>query len=124
MMNARHYRGKSLPISAVFSVRKCFRVLFRATCGSPKRRVLANLLFLTIHIAKGRKATRNSPRRLSRMPRNALGRGLGALIREAEPPTPAAQTPTPATSAGTAAAPARGAMAAGPQQRGIHFVGA
>ena len=43
------------------------------------------------------------------MPRNALGRGLGALIREPEP-QPAApatpQTPTVATASGSAAAPA------------------
>jgi ParB family chromosome partitioning protein len=44
------------------------------------------------------------------MPRNALGRGLGALIREPEPqiPTPPATAPTFATtSSGAAAAPAR-----------------
>src|SRR5260370_5204 len=45
------------------------------------------------YIAAGRKAISNLHRRCSAMPRNALGRGLGALIREAEPqkasPTPA-----------------------------------
>jgi len=49
------------------------------------------------------------------MPRNALGRGLGALIREPEPQisTPA---PSGATSTGTAAVPAREPMSAGPQE--------
>ena len=56
------------------------------------------------------------------MPRNALGRGLGALIREAEPQTPAAQSPTPVAGAGTAAAPARDAMSAGPQQVDIDLI--
>ena len=56
------------------------------------------------------------------MPRNALGRGLGALIREAEPQTPAAQSPTPATGAGTATASARDAMSAGPQQVDIDLI--
>jgi ParB family chromosome partitioning protein len=44
------------------------------------------------------------------MQRNALGRGLGALIREPEPQIPAAPPPSPAHSlavAGAAAAPAR-----------------
>jgi ParB family transcriptional regulator, chromosome partitioning protein len=49
------------------------------------------------------------------MPRNALGRGLGALIREPEPQTPAAPPPT---SAGTPVAPhstaPAGAAAAAP----------
>ena len=43
------------------------------------------------------------------MPRNALGRGLGALIREPEQQTPAPATPVsqPTTASGAAAAPAR-----------------
>jgi len=67
------------------------------------------------------------------MPRNALGRGLGALIREPEPQTPAAPT---ATSAGTpasshptapggsaaAAAPALSAAPAGPLQIDIDLI--
>ena len=50
------------------------------------------------------------------MPRNALGRGLGALIRE---PEPQVSTPAPAsgaTSTGTAAVPAREPMSAGPHE--------
>jgi len=50
------------------------------------------------------------------MPRNALGRGLGALIRE---PEPQVSTPAPASGAastGTAAVPAREPMSAGPQE--------
>jgi ParB family transcriptional regulator, chromosome partitioning protein len=57
------------------------------------------------------------------MPRNALGRGLGALIREPESTTPAIdqQTPTPvSTVGGAAAAPAR--QPAGPQEIDIDLV--
>jgi ParB family transcriptional regulator, chromosome partitioning protein len=49
------------------------------------------------------------------MQRNALGRGLGALIREPEPQIPDAPAPPPAHSvgsSGTAAAPARDSMSA------------
>jgi ParB family chromosome partitioning protein len=53
------------------------------------------------------------------MPRNALGRGLGALIREPEPkpqPEVAAAQPVATTLSGAAAAPARAFTHAGPQQ--------
>ena len=59
------------------------------------------------------------------MPRNALGRGLGALIREPEPAGPIAdsQTPAPvATVAGAAAAPAREPAHHGPQEIDIDLV--
>jgi len=61
------------------------------------------------------------------MPRNALGRGLGALIREPEPPAPAVPlppTPTPiTTSGGAAAAPAFAAVQpAGPLQLDIDLI--
>jgi ParB family chromosome partitioning protein len=67
------------------------------------------------------------------MPRNALGRGLGALIREPEPQTPAAPTPAsagaPAAShpaapggAAAAAAPALSAAPAGPLQIDIDLI--
>jgi len=60
------------------------------------------------------------------MPRNALGRGLGALIREPEPPAPALETPqTPAavaTAGGAAAAPAREPVQHGPQEIDIDLV--
>jgi ParB family chromosome partitioning protein len=49
------------------------------------------------------------------MPRNALGRGLGALIREPEPQAVAVPPVSGSPAAGTAAAPAREAMSAGPQ---------
>src|SRR6202162_989694 len=48
------------------------------------------------------------------MPRNALGRGLGALIREPEPQVPAAAPTFGSASVGTAAVPARDPMSAGP----------
>src|SRR5215472_13829813 len=61
------------------------------------------------------------------MPRNALGRGLGALIREPEPHAPAVPlppTPTPiTTSGGAAAAPAFGPVQpAGPLQLDIDLI--
>src|ERR1043166_3305163 len=60
------------------------------------------------------------------MPRNALGRGLGALIREPDPaqPAPAIQQPAAQTSAGStaaAAAPAREAVR-GPQEIDIDLI--
>ncbi len=60
------------------------------------------------------------------MPRNALGRGLGALIREPEPQAPA--TPAPAVqphttgSGAAAAAPAREGTLAGPHQIDIDLI--
>jgi ParB family chromosome partitioning protein len=63
------------------------------------------------------------------MTRNALGRGLGALIREPEPQAPAPPTPTPAaqpyaagSSGGAAAAPARETVHAGPLQIDIDLI--
>src|SRR3984893_10337249 len=53
------------------------------------------------------------------MPRNALGRGLGALIREPEPQFP---PPSASPAAGAAAAPARETMSAGPQQVDIDLI--
>jgi ParB family chromosome partitioning protein len=59
------------------------------------------------------------------MPRNALGRGLGALIREPEPKTqqePASIPPSGIITTGTAAAPAREAIHPGPQQIDIDLI--
>jgi ParB family chromosome partitioning protein len=53
------------------------------------------------------------------MTRNALGRGLGALIREPEPQV--APPPAPAA-VGTAVAPSRETMSAGPQQIDIDLI--
>jgi ParB family transcriptional regulator, chromosome partitioning protein len=52
------------------------------------------------------------------MPRNALGRGLGALIREPEPTRPAVEPPpsVPDTTGGAAVAPARDTLSRGPQE--------
>src|SRR6516164_7825636 len=59
------------------------------------------------------------------MPRNALGRGLGALIREPEP-QPAAVTPSPSAaptaSSGAAAAAAPALSPAGPLQLDIDLI--
>ena len=59
------------------------------------------------------------------MPRNALGRGLGALIREPEPktsPESAPIQPHATTAGGTATAPAREAVHPGPQQIDIDLI--
>jgi ParB family chromosome partitioning protein len=61
------------------------------------------------------------------MTRNALGRGLGALIREPEPqvpapPTPAAQPQATSNSAAAAAAPARESAPGGPLQIDIDLI--
>ena len=59
------------------------------------------------------------------MPRNALGRGLGALIREPEPQVPAASgpgSPYPTMSSGTAAVPARDGAPTGPLQIDIDLI--
>src|ERR1700730_12867311 len=53
------------------------------------------------------------------MPRNALGRGLGALIREPEPQFP---PPSASPAAGAAAAPARETMSAGPLEIDIDLI--
>src|SRR6266403_1136433 len=90
-----------------------------------KRPVSGNRLFFMTFIAKGRKATRCSPRRLLPMPRNALGRGLGALIREPEPkaqPEPAPIQPQATTAGGAAVVPARETVHAGPQQVDIDLI--
>ncbi|MGB2591955.1 MAG: ParB/RepB/Spo0J family partition protein [Candidatus Acidiferrum sp.] len=59
------------------------------------------------------------------MTRNALGRGLGALIREPEPQVPAPPTPAQSHSTGAgaaAAAPAREPSPSGPMQLDIDLV--
>jgi len=59
------------------------------------------------------------------MPRNALGRGLGALIREPEgkaPPEAAPIQPHATAASGVAAAPAREVVHAGPQQIDIDLI--
>jgi len=53
------------------------------------------------------------------MPRNALGRGLGALIRE---PEPQVQPPPAPTAVGSVAPPSRETMSAGPQQIDIDLI--
>src|SRR2546423_11481322 len=88
-------------------------------CGWPRRPVSVNLLLCMTYTVKGRKVIHSSPRRLLRMPRNALGRGLGALIREPEPQVPAPHTPV---AIGTPVAPARETMSAGPQQLDIDLI--
>ena len=54
------------------------------------------------------------------MPRNALGRGLGALIREPDPQVPSPQTAPVAV--GVITPPSREIMSAGPQQIDIDLI--
>jgi ParB family chromosome partitioning protein len=61
------------------------------------------------------------------MPRNALGRGLGALIREPEPQVPSAEPSKPqhgpaSTPTGAAFAPARDFAAGGPHQVDLDLI--
>src|SRR3984893_12971806 len=94
-------------------------------CDLLKRQVSVNRSFSTIFTARAQKATRSSPRRSLPMPRNALGRGLGALIREPEPkasPESAPIQPHATTVSGTATAPAREAVHPGPQQIDIDLI--
>src|SRR5712664_3006686 len=89
-----------------------------------KHPVLESQSLFTTFIAKGRKATRSSPRRLSPMPRNALGRGLGALIREPEPKAQPASAPIQpqATTGGAAVVPTRETVHAGPREVDIDLI--
>src|ERR1700682_571639 len=94
-------------------------------CALRKRQVLVNRSFFTTFTARAQRATRSSPRRSSPMPRNALGRGLGALIREPEPktsPEPTPIQPQATTASGAAIAPAREAAHPGPQQVDIDLI--
>ena len=57
------------------------------------------------------------------MPRNALGRGLGALIREPESPQqPTSPSPAPTVAAGAATAPARELTPGGPREIEIDLI--
>src|ERR1700743_898200 len=91
-----------------------------------RRRVSASPSFFTTFIAKGPRATQILLRRSSSMTRNALGRGLGALIREPEPQVPVEPPPVQnfaVTTGGAAVAPARGgAPTGGPLQIDIDLI--
>src|SRR5712691_194959 len=81
--------------------------------------------FFTTFTARAQKVTPSSPRRSLPMPRNALGRGLGALIREPEPktsPESAPIQPHATTASGAASAPARETAHPGPQQIDIDLI--
>ena len=56
------------------------------------------------------------------MPRNALGRGLGALIREAEPQVPAMPTPPTDVAVGAPNLPEKAPMSARPQEIDIDLI--
>src|SRR5260370_40444335 len=94
-------------------------------CGLQKHLVSENRSFFTTITVRALRATRSLPRRLLPMPRNALGRGLGALIRELEPkssPEPAPAHSHAANASGAASAPARQGAHPGPQQVDIAWI--
>src|SRR5882762_600698 len=96
-------------------------------CDLRKRQVLVNRSFFTTFTARAQKATHSSPRRSLPMPRNALGRGLGALIREPESKTSPEQTPPTiqphaTTASGAAVVPTREGVHPGPQQVDIDLI--
>src|SRR5439155_11878298 len=94
-------------------------------CDLRKRQVLVSRSFFTTVIARAQKATRSSPRRSLPMPRNALGRGLGALIREPEPqapPAPATIQLHATTASGAAVVPTRESAHPGPPQVAIDLI--
>src|ERR1700733_369825 len=91
-----------------------------------RRPVSANPSFFTTFTAAGPRDTQILLRRSSSMTRNALGRGLGALIREPEPQVPVEPPPVQnfaVSSSGAAVAPARdGAPTGGPLQVDIDLI--
>src|SRR6266853_2230647 len=91
-----------------------------------KHQVSGSRLFITTSRARELKVIRSSPRRSLPMPRNALGRGLGALIRESEPKTSPEQTPPiqphATTASGAAVVPTREGLHPGPQQVDIDLI--
>src|ERR1700730_3305930 len=102
MTTALRYRDRWPPTCGAFSARKSSRRPFPVTCAWLRPPAMASQFLSTTFIVKVPTPTLNWQRRFSQMSRNALGRGLGALIREAEAPvishdrTPggAAQEPT------------------------------
>src|SRR2546430_13272006 len=95
-------------------------------CDLRKRQVLVNRSFFTTFTARAQMGTHSSPRRSLPMPRNALGRGLGALIREPESKTSPEQTtpiqPHATTASGAAVVPTREGVHPGPQQVDIDLI--
>src|ERR1700733_14033066 len=93
---------------------------------SRRRPVSANPSFFTTFTVAGPRDTQILLRRSSSMTRNALGRGLGALIREPEPQVPVDRPPVQnlaVSSSGAAVAPARdGAPTGGPLQVDIDLI--
>src|SRR5262245_2439911 len=76
-----------------------------------------------ISIVRALRGIHSLPRRSLAMPRNALGRGLGALIREPEAQeAPVQQQPAATTTQEAAVAPAREPIASGPQQIDIDLI--
>src|ERR1700683_997078 len=84
MTIAPRFQSRSRPPFAAFLARRCSKRSFLGMCAWQRRPAMECRSCSTTYIVKAQKAIFNSPRRLSRMPRNALGKGLSALIREPE----------------------------------------
>src|SRR3990170_8677978 len=94
MTSAQHYRGRSPQTCGASSVHRYLKRSFRETFAWRRRPATGNRFSSTTFIVKARRLTSDSQRRLSPVARNALGRGLGALIREPDPHPPVVVEPT------------------------------
>src|SRR5579863_1165933 len=95
MTSGPPFRVKLPPILEAFSGPKCSRASFQGMCGSPRLLATASPFCSTTFIVEVPKLISNLPGRSLPMARNALGRGLGALIREPEPAAPAESAQIP-----------------------------
>src|SRR5712691_7847430 len=92
-MSGLRYHARSRQISAASSAPKCSLRSFLETSAWPRPPATGSQSSSTIYIVEGQKVISNLQRRSSPMARNALGRGLSALIREPEPQGQASAAP-------------------------------
>src|SRR5665213_770867 len=119
-MSELHYRSRWPQTCEISSVPRCSSPSSPATFAWRKHPAMASRSISTTFIVEGRKPTSILQRRLSPMARNALGRGLGALIREPEA-APSAPQPVASIGAAVAAAPAQ-IPSGGPLQVDIDLI--
>src|SRR5713226_5374344 len=84
-MSEPRYPARLRQISAASSAPRCSLRSFLETSALPRPPATGSQSSSTISIVEGQKVISNLQRRSSPMARNALGRGLSALIREPEP---------------------------------------
>src|SRR6202162_5612333 len=119
-MNAPRCQNRLLPIFGASSALKSLNPSYRGMFAWLKRQATESRSTSTTFIVEARKPTSTLQRRSSQMARNALGRGLGALIREQEA-APQTIPPTASTGTATAVAPAPSASG-GPLQIDIDLL--